>query len=190
MRAALLDLISALAIHHPPIARPRPFIPLRIRALDIEFADHQREHDLKLQLHQPLTDTVSWPEFKGPPGALDRGVSGVFRAYEPAVGEELERADPVLRVPLQGLVEDPDILSLGRVAIAVFVDEVDACYAGAGGGCAGEEALCLFEDGRCVGELVEQMGLGGEQVRETGEVGAEDGVVLGADASQGFGVGG
>jgi hypothetical protein len=93
-------------------------------------------------------------------------------------------------VPLESLVEDPDVLALGEIASAVFVDQIDTGGAGTDTICAREEALCLFQNYGRVGQSVEEMRLFGEQLGETGEIGAADGFVLGADTCQRVRIGG
>jgi len=183
MRCRLLNLIRAIAaISLQPLPRMRT-IPLVIAIAKVELAHRAGQQDTQLRHHQALRYAIAGPVFEGAPRAF-HGIELVAGLDEPAFGKEVVRSHPVFGSAVHAAVvhEADDVV--GGADSAFVVDQRDAFEALAAGTGGWVESERLFDDGGGVGEVIREVGFAGESFRDGGDVGAEDGVVLGADAGQ------
>lgn len=186
MRTPQQHLIPPLAIHLPPHPRIQP-VPLLISIPNIKLPNRQRQHDPNLQHRQLLPYAIPRSEIKRPPRAPD-GIQRVIRPHEPALRQEDVGLYPLRGFTVRSLMHGPDHEARGQEVAALRVGDEEAGLAAAGAGRGGVEAQRLFDDGEGVGELVEEVRGRGDAGGGLGEVGAEDGVVLGAELGEGAGV--
>ncbi len=81
----------------------------------------------------------------------------------------------------------PNDTALGRIGLAVSGDDVKSRFFSVCARGRRKNAERFFDNGQGIRDLVEGLGLFGNEGRDIGNVGTEDGALFGAEAAKGWG---